>query len=72
MRFKGFFKEYWNLVFIPSMTWMKKYWLPYSIMLVIAWIISCCYVMYTYFGLDGLKSLVSKRTDEEDIEEFLK
>ena len=72
MRFKGFFKEYWSMVFKPSLAWMKKYWLPYSILLVITWICSFCYVWYKYFGLVDLKALFGKRTDEEDIEDFLK
>ena len=72
MRFKGFFKDYWNMVFKPSLAWMKKYWLPYSIVLVIAWIGSACYVWYRYFGLDSLKILLfGERTNEED-EDFLK
>lgn len=72
MRFKGFFKEYWTEVFKPSISWMKKYWFPYSILLVVTFIISFCYTWYSFFGLDGLKSLVVKRTDEEEIEDFLK
>ena len=72
MRFKGFFKEYWTEVFKPSISWMKKYWLPYSILLVVTFIISFCYTWYTYFGLESLKSLFAKPTDEEDIDEFLK
>ena len=71
MRFKGFFKEYWTEVFKPSISWMKKYWLPYSILLVVTFIISFCYAWYSFFGLDGLKSLVAKRTDDE-IEDFFK
>lgn len=72
MRFKGFFKEYWSMVFKPSLSWMKKYWLPYSILLVVTCIASFCYTWYTYFGLESLKALFAKPTDEEDIEEFLK
>ena len=73
MRFKGFFKEYWTTVFKPSLAWMKKYWFPYSIALVITCIISFCYTWYVCFGWDGLKEFfVTKRTDEEDIEDFLK
>ena len=72
MRFKGFFKEYWNMVFKPSIAWMKKYWLPYSIVLVIAWIISFCYVWCKYFGLDDFKrTFITKRTDDE-VEDFLR
>ena len=71
MRFKGFFKDYWTEVFKPSISWMRKYWLPYSILLVVTFIISFCYTWYKFFGLDGLKSLFKKRTDEEDIDDFL-
>lgn len=71
MRFKGFFKEYWTEVFKPSISWMKKYWFPYSILLVVTFIISFCYTWYVCFGLDGLKSFVTKRTDDE-IEDFFK
>ena len=72
MRFKGFFKEYWSMVFKPALSWMRKYWLPYSILLVVTCIISFCYTWYKYFGLAELKALFDKRTDEEDIEDFLK
>lgn len=70
MRFKGFFKEYWSMVFKPSLAWMKKFWLPYSILLVITWIVSFCYVWYKYFGPADLKSFSRKHT-YEDIEDFL-
>jgi hypothetical protein len=66
MRFKGFFKEYWTEVFKPSIAWMKKFWLPYSILLVVTFIFTFCYTWYRYFGLDELKALFTKRTDEED------
>jgi hypothetical protein len=69
MRFKGFFKEYWTEVFKPSISWMKKFWLPYSILLVVTCIASFCYTWYTYFGWEGLKSLFTKRTDGT-IDEF--
>ena len=72
MRFKGFFKEYWTEVFKPSISWMKKYWLPYSILLAVSFIVSVCYTWYSFFGLNGLKSLFAKPTDEEDIDEFIK
>lgn len=72
MKFKGFFKEYWNQVFKPSIAWMKKFWLPYSILLVVTWIISFCYVLCKYYDLNDLKSLLIKRTDEEDLDGFLK
>ena len=73
MRFKGFFKEYWSEVFKPSVAWMRKYWLPYSIVLLVAWIISFCYVWTRYCSLSDLKDILfKKRTDEEDIEEFFK
>ena len=70
MRFKGFFKEYWSMVFKPALSWMRKYWLPYSILLVVTCIISFCYTWYKYFGLASLKSLFHKHTLEEDIEDF--
>lgn len=73
MRFKGFFKEYWNMVFKPSISWMKKYWLPYSIVLLITWVCSFLYVWTRYCSLVDLKEILfKKRTDEEDIDEFLK
>ena len=71
MRFKGFFKEYWSTVFKPSISWMKKYWFPYSILLVVTCIGSFIYTWYIYFGLDSLKALFAKRTDEENIDDFL-
>lgn len=70
MRLKGFFKEYWENVFMPSISWMRKFWLPYSILLVVSWILAAIYVTYKYIGLDNLKSLFVKRTDEEDVEFF--
>lgn len=69
MRFKGFFKEYWTEVFKPSISWMKKFWLPYSILLVVTFIVSFCYTWYRFFGLDVLKSSFSTRTDGT-IDEF--
>ena len=72
MRLKGFFKEYWNMVCKPSFAWMRKYWLPYSILLVVTCVVSFCYTWYRYFGLAELKSLFSKSSDEEEYEEFLK
>ena len=72
MRFKGFFKEYWGEVFKPSVAWMRKYWLPYSIVLLVAWIISFCYVWTRYCSLSDLKDILFKKRTEEDIEEFFK
>jgi len=72
MKFKGFFKEYWSEVFKPSIAWMRKFWLPYSILLVVTFIFSFCYTWYTFFGLDGLKVLFKwKKHDKEEDDDFL-
>ena len=73
MRFKGFFKEYWSLVFKPSMTWLKKYWFAYIIFSVVICISWMCYTCFRYLSLDDLKKIwFTKPTDDEELEEFLK
>lgn len=71
MKFKGFFKEYWNMVCKPSFAWMRKYWLPFSICMVISCFLSFCYAWFVTFGLGDPESRI-KRTDDEELEEFLR
>ena len=71
MRFKGFWKEYWNLICKPSFTWMRRFWLPYSILLVVTFIAAFCATWSYYFGFDSLKELLFKKRTDEDLEDFL-
>ena len=38
MKFRGFFKSYWEL-FMQSLDWLKDYWLAYTILMIVSVIV---------------------------------
>lgn len=72
MRFKGFWKEYWDIC-KQSGKWMKKYWLPYTLLCIVIFIVSFFGSWIAMFGWSETKALFKKRTDEDkELDEFLK
>lgn len=69
MKFKGFWKDYKEICDL-SFKWMKKYWLPYTLICVGFGMFYFILAWVSYFGWDDFKSYFKKRTDEED-EDFL-
>lgn len=65
MKFKGFWKSYWNLC-MSSFKWLKEYWLAYTIVSVVVIILSWIGTIVYFCGMDGFKSLFKKRTNEDD------
>ena len=68
MKFKGFWKGLWDLQ-KANFSFIKDWWLPYTIMMIVATLISACASYICIFGFP--KGIFKKTDDIDELEELL-